>query len=71
MIFVLKIYENNIFFYFLKIIFNISISKTYQNDLKILRRINFKQNKIQNIMKYNFNHKNKHHVNMGKEIQTV
>jgi hypothetical protein len=37
----LEMYQNNIFFYFLKITF-ISV---HQNDLKILKKINLKQRK--------------------------
>jgi len=32
----LEIYQNNIFFYFLKIIFDISVSKLFKNIKKIL-----------------------------------
>jgi hypothetical protein len=56
----LKLHENNIFYYFLKIIFDTNISK----QLKNTKIFNFKQKQIQRIIKYDFNHKNKQLLKM-------
>jgi len=45
----LKIHENNIFFYFLKIIFDISTSKSFENTKK---NINLKQRKNKKILNF-------------------
>jgi len=48
-------HENNICFYFFKIIFDTITSKRYKNIKKLI----LNKKKLKKIMKYGFNHKNK------------